>query len=105
MVKSADALNIQQQEVLNKIMSVPTNPVPTQSYQVPELSPQVTPTPTPTGQAANKTQQKISVSGIVNPDDIPMQKKSSIGTILIVVIGVIALIAYTFFWLKLFKYF
>ena len=102
MAKPADTLNTQQQEVLNKIMSVPTNPVPTQSYQVPELSPQVT--PTPTGQAANRTQQKISVSGIVNPDDIPLKKKSSISMILIVVIGVIALIAYTFFWLKLFKY-
>ncbi len=93
-------LNPQQQEALSRIMSVPVNPAPTQSYQVPELTPRIS-TP-PTEEKAKVTTPNVTSAPVI--DEKPTKPKGSpvllIGIVVLVVIG---LVGYAFFWLKFFK--
>lgn len=93
-------LNPQQQEALSRIMSVPVNPTPTQSYQVPELTPRMS-TP-PTTEKGKVSTPNITAAPVT--DEKLMKTKSSpvlvIGIVLLLIIG---LAGYTFLWLKIFK--
>ncbi len=95
-------LSPQQQEALSKIMSVPINPAPTQSYQVPELTPRISTPPTDDKDKAKVTIPNVTAAPVV--DEKPIKTKGNpvlvIGVVVLVIVG---LVGYAFFWLKFFK--
>ncbi len=96
-------LNPQQQEALSKIMSVPINPAPTQTYQVPELTPRIsTPAEAVDKDKTNGTTPNVTVAPATDEKTV---KKNGLPVMIIgvVILVIIGLVGYAFFWLKFFK--